>query len=141
MNRFGFALAVFAVVTSAAWAYHINYNTKTALGRVDRLRSQIAVAREEVEVLRVEWAYLNAPDRLAGLAAMHNHLLKLEPMAPEGFDEVETIPYPQRDPLSAPDHAAGEGQPEAVPFVSVQVPPVVERAPTPAPRPVVWRLP
>ena len=65
MTRLGFALSMIAVVATAAWAYHVNYRTKTVLGQVDRLRSQIAAEREAVEVLRVEWAYLNAPARLA----------------------------------------------------------------------------
>jgi len=53
MNRLGFALSMIAVVATAAWAYHVNYRTKTTLGRVDRLRGLIAAEREEVEVLRV----------------------------------------------------------------------------------------
>jgi hypothetical protein len=106
MNRFGFALSMFAVVATAAWAYHVNYRTKTVLGQVDRLRSQIAAEREGVEVLRVEWAYLNAPDRLARLVALHNDRLGLEPMGPQHFDEVAAIPFPPRN--LEPDDVSGD---------------------------------
>ncbi len=138
MTRLGFALSMIAVVATATWAYHVNYRTKTALGQVDRLRSQIAAEREAVEVLRVEWAYLNAPDRLARLVAQHNDRLGLVPMGPQHFDEVAAIPFPPRTPGPAPDDAAPTREAEMVVVISEQVPPV--SGPVPMPRPVGWRL-
>ena len=138
MNRFGFALSMIAVVATAAWAYHVNYRTKTVLGQVDRLRSQIAAEREAVEVLRVEWAYLNAPDRLARLVELHNDRLGLEPMGPQHFDEVAAIPFPPRN--LEPDDAAPEIEAETFLVISEPLPVVVGRVPLPAPRPAGWRL-
>jgi hypothetical protein len=140
MNRFGFALAVLAVVFSAAWAYHINYRTKTTLGRVDHLRNEIAAEREAVEVLRVEWAYLNAPDRLARLVAVHNDTLALEPMSPDVFDEVAVIPYPLRAAEPGSEGNEFEEMPEVFTVVTDWTPLVVGRVPMPSPRPVAWRL-
>ncbi len=137
MTRLGFALSMIAVVATAAWAYHVNYRTKTTLGRVDRLRSQIAAEREAVEVLRVEWAYLNAPDRLARLVARHTDRLGLEPMGPQHFDGVAAIPFPPRAPAPAPDGVAPESGVGTVIVISEPVPPV--RGPIPMPRPVGWR--
>ena len=138
MNRLGFALSVIAVVATAAWAYHINYRTKTTLGRVDKLRSQIAAEREAVEVLRVDWAYLNAPDRIARLVAQHNDLLGLEPMGPQHFDEVAAVPFRPRTPGPAPDGVAPEAEVETVDVISEPMPPV--SGPVPMPRPAGWRL-
>ncbi|MEE8455744.1 MAG: cell division protein FtsL [Limibaculum sp.] len=137
MTRFGFALSMIAVVATAAWAYHVNYRTKTTLGQVDRLRSQIAAEREAVEVLRVEWAYLNAPARLARLVAQHNDRLGLEPMGPQQFDEVAAIPFPPRTPGTAPDDVAPVREAEMVVVISESVPPV--SGPVPMPRPAGWR--
>ena len=138
MTRLGFALSMIAVVATATWAYHVNYRTKTALGQVDRLRSQIAAEREAVEVLRVEWAYLNAPDRLARLVALNNDRLGLVPMGPQHFDEVAAIPFPPRTPGPAPDDVAPEARAGAVVVISEPVPPV--SGPVPMPRPARWRL-
>ncbi len=138
MTRLGFALSMIAVVATAAWAYHVNYRPKTVLGQVDRLRSQIAAEREAVEVLRVEWAYLNAPDRLARLVAQHNDLLRLEPMGPQHFDEVAAIPFPPRTPGPGPADVAPAREAEMVVVISESVPPV--SGPVPMPRPVGWRL-
>ncbi len=137
MTRLGFALSMIAVVATAAWAYHVNYRTKTTLGQVDRLRSQIAAEREAVEVLRVDWAYLNAPDRIARLVAQHNDLLGLEPMGPQHFDEVAAVPFRRRTPGPAPDGVAPEVEVETVDVISESVPPV--SGPVPMPRPAGWR--
>ena len=138
MTRLGFALSMIAVVATATWAYHVNYRTKTTLGRVDRLRGQIAAEREAVEVLRVEWAYLNAPERLTRLVARHNDLLGLAPMGPQHFDEVAAIPFPPRNP--GPDDAAPRIEPGALGVAPEALAPLVGRVPLPPPRPVGWRL-
>ncbi len=142
MTRLGFALSMIAVVATAAWAYNVNYRTKTTLGRVDGLRSRIAAEREAVEVLRVEWAYLNAPDRLARMVAQHNDLLRLGPMGPLHFGDVAAVPFRPRAPGSAPDPAPGDVTPEteagSVVVISEPVPPV--GWPAPMSRPVGWGL-
>lgn len=137
MNRLGFALSMIVLVAAASWAYHINYRTKQSLGRIDSLRAQIAAEREAVEVLRVEWAYLNAPSRLARLVALNNDHLGLVPMTPQHFGDVAVIPYGVQDarPLPAPPDAvviapAAESAPQVVAFAS---------APMPLPRPAAWR--
>ena len=142
MTRLGFALSMIAVVATAAWAYNVNYRTKTTLGRIDRLRGQIAAEREAVEVLRVEWAYLNAPDRLARLVARHNDQLGLEPIGPQHFDEVAAVPFPPRTPGPAPDAATPQIVAQTVVVISEPVPLVSGPMPMPMPmpRPVGWRL-
>jgi hypothetical protein len=140
MTRLGFALSMIAVVATAAWAYHVNYRTKTTLGRVDQLRGQIAAEREMVEVLRVEWAYLNAPDRLSRLVAQQNGRLGLEPMGPLQFDEVAAIPFPPRTTGFAPGDVAPLTEPDMVIEISEPVPPVSGPVPMPMPRPAGRRL-
>lgn len=156
MKRLGFALAMLAVVAAAAWAYNVNYQTKMARARVDRLHARIAAEREALEVLRVEWAYLNAPDRLARLVAQNNDRLDLVPMGPQHFGEVAAIPFPPNpppQPSAEPERAAPalvEVTPEAEAGTAGQTapePPLVvsERTaavggvPLPAPRPASWR--
>ncbi|MDH3666306.1 MAG: cell division protein FtsL [Paracoccaceae bacterium] len=134
MTRIGLFLLVAAVVGSAAWAYHVNYKTRNALDRIDVLRGQIAAEREAVEVLRVEWAYLNSPERLTRLVAKNNEDLQLQPMGPEGFDTVSSVPFP---PRTAPEAAPGTLRSDPV-VVSERQPIVVARVPQPAPRPAAW---
>jgi hypothetical protein len=103
MTRHGPALLALSIIAVAGWTYNVNYDTRTALDRLSVLRAEIAGQREALQVLRVEWAYLNAPDRLAGLVASHNEILGLMPLVPENLGIAAAIPYPPREaPEAAP---------------------------------------
>lgn len=86
------ALAMLAGV--AFWAYRVNYTTQDSMNRVASLHAQIAREREALSVLRAEWAYLNAPDRLRRLADAHFEELGLIPISPAHFESPEKIAYP-----------------------------------------------
>ncbi len=75
MTRHGPALLALSIIASAGWAYNVNYDTRAVLDRLSTVRADIAAEREALQVLRVEWAYLNAPDRLERLVAAHNDVL------------------------------------------------------------------
>ena len=122
MTRHAFALMALAIIAIAAWAYNVNYNTMTTLDRVSDLRTKIAKEREAMQVLRVEWAYLNAPDRLAAMVSQHNTHLKLVPMTPDHLKHAAAVPYGSQDP----DEQYVEPVPVRLGF------------PIPVPRPVGW---
>ncbi len=93
MKKLGYVFAVIAIVVVAVWTYRTNYETKSTLARIEDLRDRIAGAKERTRVLRVEWAYLNAPERLAELVLRHNDKLGLVTLHPESFAYVAMIPY------------------------------------------------
>lgn len=86
-----FAAAALVALT-AFWTYRINYAAQEAGDRVTRLRGQIGREREMLVVLRAEWAFLNAPDRLARLLAEHGGDLDLAPMAGRHFAALDDLP-------------------------------------------------
>lgn len=98
MSKIGFAAAVVAVVGVATWTYNVNYATKTTLGRIGDLHDEIAAERERIQVLRVEWAWLNNPGRLERLSNAHAEVLGLMPLAPESFDVAAALPDPVDEP-------------------------------------------
>lgn len=109
MNRLTFAASVLGILAVAAWAYGVNYRTAHALKTVERLRGEIAEAREDVQVLSVEWAYLNQPERLREMVETHQDSLGLAPLAPEHHGDLAAVPYPAQDaddPLAAALSAA-----------------------------------
>lgn len=105
MTRHGPMLLALLVLAIASWTYNVNYDTRAALERVSKMRAEIADERENLQVLRVEWAYLNAPDRLARLVGAHNEELALVTLTPDALGQVASVPYPRRAPAipSLPD--------------------------------------
>ncbi len=82
------------VAASAFWAYNVNYAAKAAQERVAALRLELAREREAIGVLRAEWAYLTAPDRLRALADANAGALALAPLSGASFIALDAIPAP-----------------------------------------------
>ncbi|HUF56285.1 MAG TPA: cell division protein FtsL [Thermohalobaculum sp.] len=111
MNKLAFACSMLAIVVVAAWAYNVNYRTATALDRVEALRTKIAAEREHIQVLEVEWAWLNNPDRLARLVAMNADRLGLGPMTLRHFGRVAAVPFPpEPEPMLVGMGAVEDGE-------------------------------
>jgi hypothetical protein len=75
-------LVIAALVFAAAYVYRIKMDSTSRTERVLRLHAEI---REQ----RSEWAKLDAPLRLQGLAERH---LPLKPLAATQFDSLKNLP-------------------------------------------------
>lgn len=82
-----------SVLALAFWAYQENYRTREALADQRRVQTEIGQLREQLSVLRAEWAYLNRPERLRELAALNFDRLRLMPMSPEHFGRLDQVDY------------------------------------------------
>lgn len=122
-------LGVAAVVATAFWSYQMTYRTQDRFDDVAELRRDIAREREAITVLKAEWAWLNAPERLAELTRAHEDELGLVPMKPEHFAHVAEIEEPPVDDGMEPVALIGM---EEVGPVTLPTP---SAAPTPRPRP------
>ena len=82
-------LVIGVLVFAAAYVYRIKMESTDRTERVLRLRAEIREQREAIAVLRAEWARLDAPLRLQGLAERH---LPLRPLVATQYDSLKNLP-------------------------------------------------
>ena len=89
-----FLLTTLIVMGLAFWAYRENYSTQSAITEMSDVQRQIGGLREDLIVLRAEWAYLNRPDRLRELVNLNFSRLKLVPFTADQFVDVGQVAFP-----------------------------------------------
>ncbi|SLN35350.1 Cell division protein FtsL [Aquimixticola soesokkakensis] len=102
MRSILYVTSALMVMGLAFWAYHQNYSTQAAFKEVDKLQTRISLQREELSMLKAEWAYLNRPERLRELADLNFERLQLLPFLPEQFARIDEVdfPLPEEDVLA-----------------------------------------
>ena len=99
-------LVIGALIFAAAYVYRIKMESTARVERVLKLRAEIREQRDAIAVLRSEWAKLDAPLRLQGLAERH---LPLKPLNANQYDQLKNLPERppsfvrpgERDPIGA----------------------------------------
>ena len=97
-------LVIAALVLAASYVYKIKFDSTLQAERVAKLRHELRRERDSVAVLRAEWAKLQAPMRIQGLAERH---LKLKPVAAAQLDKFDNLPPrpvvlpPHQDPIAS----------------------------------------
>src|SRR5437763_14222014 len=83
-------LVIAAMVFAAAYVYRIKMDSTSRTERVLRLHAEIREQRDAIAVLRAEWAKLDAPLRLQGLADRH---LRPKPLSATQYDSFRHPPH------------------------------------------------
>jgi cell division protein FtsL len=103
--RFVHLIVVAALVSAAAYVYKIKFEATLQAEQVAKLRAEIRRERDAVAALRAQWAQLDNPERIQGLAQRH---LALRPVQPTQFDQIDRLPErppnapaPNSDPIGA----------------------------------------
>jgi hypothetical protein len=89
------------LIFAAAYVYRIKMESTARVERVLRLNAEIREQRDAIATLRAEWAKLDAPLRLQGLADRH---LGLKPLNAAQYDTLKNLP--ERPPSFAKPGAA-----------------------------------
>jgi hypothetical protein len=82
-------LVIGILVFAAAHVYRIKMESTVRTERVLRLHADIREQRDAIAALRSEWAKLDAPLRLQGLAERH---LALKPLTATQYDSLKNLP-------------------------------------------------
>jgi len=87
-----------ALILAASFVYKIKFDSTLQAERVAKVAGQLRRERDAIAALRAEWAKLDTPGRIQGLADRH---LALQPMLPTQFDSLDKLP--ERPPAAAPN--------------------------------------
>src|SRR6195952_4650156 len=82
-------LVIGILVFAAAYVYRIKMESTARTERVLRLHAEVREQRDAIAALRAEWARLDAPLRLQGLAERH---LGLKPITASQYDQLKNLP-------------------------------------------------
>ena len=86
--------ALVLLVLAAAYVYEIKFESTLRAERVAKMRGDVQRERDAIAALRAEWATLDNPARIQGLARRH---LKLRPADATQFDPLDRLP--ERPPV------------------------------------------
>jgi hypothetical protein len=116
-------LVIAVLVFAAAYVYRIKMESTVRTERVLRLHADIREQRDAIASLRAEWAKLDAPMRLQGLAERH---LTLKPIAAPQFDSLKNLP-------DRPPSFAKPGDPDPIGAMINTIDPDIVTGSLPAP--------
>ena len=77
------------LILAASFVYKIKFDSTLQAERVAKLHGEIRKERNAIAALRAEWAKLETPSRIQGLAERH---LKLAPIKSTQFDSLDKLP-------------------------------------------------
>ena len=95
MRSLTYLACVLAVMALAFWAYRENYRTQAAISEMGQVQREIAGLREDLGVLRAEWAYQNRPERLRELVDLNFDRLQLVPVESGQTMDLGHVDYPK----------------------------------------------
>jgi len=78
-----------ALILAASFVYKIKFDSTLQAEKVAKLSGELRHERDAIAALRAEWARLDTPGRIQGLADRH---LKLQPIRPTQFDSLDRLP-------------------------------------------------
>lgn len=116
MTRYINALLVFLMVLSAAAVYDMKYEAELASEEIAHKEAEVGEVKEDISLLKAEWALLTRPARMQDLVNRHHDSLDLVPMTADHIARMDEIPDAPADPAPAasqPGSRAGVPQDHA----------------------------
>lgn len=82
-------MVIAALILAASFVYKIKFDSTLQAERVGKIAGELRRERNAIAILRAEWAKLDTPGRIQGLAERH---LALRPVVPTQFDSLDRLP-------------------------------------------------
>lgn len=112
--RYMNALAIAALVGSAAYAYSIKYETILYSEKIHKLEAANDKISDQIRLLRAEYAHLARPERIQALATKHLELQQLDLKQVGSLADLPDKP-PKTDDIGRKLKALGLAEPTNTP--------------------------
>jgi hypothetical protein len=119
-------LVIGALILAASFVYKIKFDSTLQAERVAKLRGELRRELSAIATLRAEWAKLDTPGRIQGLANRH---LALQPVKATQFDKLDHLPEKPPAVVPSPNNDPIGAMLTPVPDVTGSVPPPAGRRP------------
>jgi cell division protein FtsL len=98
-------LVIIGLVAAAAYVYEIKFQATLDAERLAKMRGEIRRERDAIAALKAEWAKLQTPRRIEGLAQRHLPLKPIDAQQISSLDNLPDRPKPPQpedaDPIGA----------------------------------------
>lgn len=93
MRLLAYVFSVTFVMLTGFWANYENVKTLEVSQSIKKTQAEMNDVKETLNVLTVEWAYLNRPERLQNLANLNYKSLGLLPISSNQMKSISSIDF------------------------------------------------
>jgi hypothetical protein len=97
------ALLIAAMVAAAAYTYQVKRGAEDQFDAITRMKTQIRLEGETINLLKADWSLLSRPGRLQKLVEIYADQLQLKPVDADQIVKLDDLPM---RPPSPPEGAA-----------------------------------
>lgn len=82
------------MVSAAAMTYSIKRNAEVQMATVHKLKAQIHIEEDTIDLLKADWSLLTQPERLQKLSELYQPQLQLAPVGARQIVGMDQLPPP-----------------------------------------------
>jgi hypothetical protein len=80
------------MVAAAAYTYQVKRGAADQLDAINRMKTQIRLEGETIDLLKADWALLSRPGRLQKLVEVYQDQLQLKPVQADQIATLDDLP-------------------------------------------------
>lgn len=96
-------ILIAVMVAVAAYTYQVKRGAETQLDNINRMKTQIRLEGDTIDLLKADWSLLSRPGRMQKLVDVYQDQLQLKPIDADQIVTLDSLPM---RPPSPPEGAA-----------------------------------
>jgi hypothetical protein len=100
-------ILIAVMMSAAAVTYHIKDRAEATEDHIARLRTQIQLEKDQMDVLKADWSLMTQPARLERVVQVYNEELGLKPVEAGQIMKIGDLPMAEPKLEPGPEEALG----------------------------------